>query len=500
MALSGLFRRVLAANPHVKDPEQRFRAALLVGFALFELVITGLVAITELLWGTTAFARLYGITIVLVVLVLWRYARGAELDAVANAFMAVLFATAAITNIGSGGKAIGVNIGLPTLVLVGVLVLPPLAGRIWTVLALLEIVLVAWLRRSGLQFPFSPDPEWVAVAIDRVPLFMTLASALIATIAQHSLRSFRFDLERSRETEARARGAAVASAARFEDFAAQAADGFWETDAALRLTYVSPSFARLMGMSVDEMLGLTPDAAYRSRYPHVTDLSSYMEPFLKREAVANQHLATIDQGGQKHRLLNRGKPYFDLAGEFAGYRGTVTDVTERDQLVRKLTYLAERDPLTELLNRRALLAEIEAARSDPQSEECGYWICYLDLDQFKSLNDRAGHGIGDRALLAVADVLRHCTRDRDRLSRMGGDEFCVLLAGLDAPSAERVAVRIMERLGQTFVEGDGVPHSVQASAGLTRLRIGEDAEVLFRRVDGACYESKRAGRNRLTIA
>jgi diguanylate cyclase (GGDEF)-like protein/PAS domain S-box-containing protein len=500
MPLSGLVRRVLAANPDVTDPEQRFRAALLVGFAAFHLVVTTLVCITELLWGTTAFGWLYAVSIVLIVLVLWRYAHGGRLDAVANTFMAVLFTTAAITNIGSGGKAIGVNIGLPTLVLVGVFVLPTLSGRIWTVLALLEILLVAWLRRSSFQFLFSPDPEWVAIAIDRVPLFMTVASALIATIAQRSLRSFRLDLERSRETEARARAEAVASAARFEDFAGQAADGFWETDSSLRLTYVSPSFARLMGMSVDEMLGVTPDAAYRSRYPQVGDLSSYMEPFLKREAVVGQHLATIDQSGRKRRLLNQGVPIFDAAGGFTGYRGTVTDVTEREQLVRKLTYLAERDPLTELLNRRALLAEIDAALADPRCDERGYWVCYLDLDQFKSLNDRAGHGIGDQALRAVADVLRHCTRDCDKLSRMGGDEFCVLLAGVDPLSAERVTGRILDRLAQTFVEVDGVPLCVEASVGLTRMREGEDAAVLFKRVDGACYESKRAGRNRLTIA
>lgn len=499
MPLPGPGRRVVAANPAVTDPEQRFRATLLVGFALFELVVTTLVAITELLWGTPAFALLYGVTIFVIILVLWRYARGGRLDAAANTFMAVLFTAGAITNIGSGGKAIGVNIALPTLVLVAVLVLPPRSGRIWTFLALLQILLVAWLRRSTFQFPFVPDPDWVAVAIDRVPVFMTIAAALIATVAQRSLRSFRLDLERSRETEATARAEAVASAARFEDFARQAADGFWETDASLRLTYVSPSFARLMGMSVEEMLGLTPEAAYRRRHPDAPDLAPYIEPFHKRQAVTGQHLWTLDQAGRKRRLLNQGIPIFDAAGEFAGYRGTVTDVTEREQLVTRLTYLAERDPLTELLNRRALLAAIEGALADPSCEERGYWVCYVDIDHFKSLNDSAGHAIGDAALRAVATALRYCTRDCDKVGRMGGDEFCVLLVGVDPPAAESVAGRILERLRQSVIEGHASRAGIGASIGLARVRSGEDAEALLRRVDSACYASKRTGRNRLTV-
>ena len=391
------------------------------------------------------------------------------------------------------------NIALPTLVLVAVLVLPPLSGRIWTILALLEILLVAWLRRSTIQFPFAPDPGWLAVAIDRVPVFMTVAAALIATIAQRSLRSFRLDLERSRETEAYARAEAVASAARFEDFARQAADGFWETDSSLRLTYVSPSFARLMGMSVEEMLGLTPEVAYRKRHPDAPDLAPYIEPFRKREAVSGQHLWTLDQAGRTRRLLNQGMPIFDAAGEFAGYRGTVTDITEREQLVTRLTYLAERDSLTELLNRRAMVAAIEAELADPSCDERGYWVCYLDVDHFKRLNDRAGHAVGDAALRAVATALRYCTRDCDRVGRMGGDEFCVLLAGVDPPAAETVAARMLDRLGQTFIEAHGVRVGIGASLGLARVRAGEDAETLLRRVDSACYESKRTGRNRLTI-
>lgn len=499
MPLPALARRVLAPARGIADPEQRFRAELLVGFALFELVVTSLVAITELLWGRPAFALFYVVTSFVIVLVLWRFVHGGRLDAAANTFMAVLFTAGAITNMGSGGQAIGVNIALPTLVLVAVLVLPPRSGRMWTILALLEIVLVAWLRRSAFQFPFVSDPAWVAVAIDRVPVFMTIAAALIATIAQRSLRSFRHELERSRETEAHARAEAIASAARFEDFARQAADGFWETDASLRLTYVSPGFARLMGLSVEEMLGVTPEAAYRNRHPDAPDLAPYMDPFHRREPVTGQHLWTTDRAGRKHRLLNQAVPIFDGAGEFAGYRGTVTDITEREQLVTRLTYLAERDSLTELLNRRAMLAAIDAALADPSCDERGYWVCYLDLDHFKRLNDRAGHAIGDAALRAVAAVLRECTRDCDRVGRMGGDEFCVLLAGVDPLAAEHVAGRMLDRLTHTFIEAPGSPVGIEASVGLARVRAGEDAETLLRRVDGACYESKRAGRNRLTI-
>jgi diguanylate cyclase (GGDEF)-like protein len=123
----------------------------------------------------------------------------------------------------------------------------------------------------------------------------------------------------------------------------------------------------------------------------------------------------------------------------------------------------------------------------------------MDLDHFKRLNDRAGHAIGDAALRAAATVLRYCTRDCDSVGRMGGDEFCVLLAGVDPLAAENVAGRMLDRLRHTFIEAHGSQIGIEASIGLARVRAGEDAETLLRRVDGACYASKRTGRNRLTI-
>lgn len=146
-----------------------------------------------------------------------------------------------------------------------------------------------------------------------------------------------------------------------------------------------------------------------------------------------------------------------------------------------------------------MLSAIDEALADPSCEARGCWVCYVDLDRFKDLNDQAGHAIGDTALRAAAAALRACTRDCDRVGRLGGDEFCVLLVGADPLAAETVAGRILDRLGQSFVEVRGSPVGIRASIGLARLRTGEDTETLLRRVDGACYESKRAGRNRLTI-
>ncbi len=133
-----------------------------------------------------------------------------------------------------------------------------------------------------------------------------------------------------------ARSEAEQYAARASDFAEISADGFWETDADLRLVLVSSYFAKLMGSSVEQMLGKTPEQAYRERFPEVTDLDAYTEPLSKREAFDQQLLLLQDRAGKRHWVINKGKPMFDRHGEFQGYRGAITDITESRRAQREL--------------------------------------------------------------------------------------------------------------------------------------------------------------------
>jgi diguanylate cyclase (GGDEF)-like protein len=119
----------------------------------------------------------------------------------------------------------------------------------------------------------------------------------------------------------------------------------------------------------------------------------------------------------------------------------------------------------------------------------------LDLDYFKSVNDRFGHPVGDRALRAVADAIRGQLREGDLLARMGGEEFLVLLPVTDQAAASLLAERLRLTLAGTSIEENGEAIYLPASFGVAELQSNEDFTDWYRRVDSALYQAKNQGRN-----
>ncbi len=162
---------------------------------------------------------------------------------------------------------------------------------------------------------------------------------------------------------------------------------------------------------------------------------------------------------------------------------------------------ALRDPMTGLLNRRAFLdhAARHARRRRPGREQLGMLV--LDLDHFKSINDRFGHDVGDRVLSQFADVARLCVRPADLAFRMGGEEFCFLLPDADTDVARAVAERIRCRFADTAVDAQGEAVAATVSIGVAVAdQPGFDLEVLLASADAALYEAKARGRNITVIA
>jgi diguanylate cyclase (GGDEF)-like protein/PAS domain S-box-containing protein len=312
-----------------RDGEQHFRAELALAFGIFEVLVTAFNSVSELLWGTAANGWVFAAGVVAIAPVLAWLLRGGDPDRVGAALMAIMFTMVTVVNLGTGGRSLGANMALPTLALFAVLVGRQRAGLLWLLAILLEIVVVGALRHSRLAFPIRPDPDWVASAIDRIPFFLSLGSALIGWLTLRALDRYRRSLHDSTAAEARAREQASSGARRFSDFAAIAADGFWETDADLHLSYVSPGFAQSIGLPPDDMLGFTPEEAYLRRYPDAQGTQAYMEPLLARRAFEAQLLYTVDGAGRLQVLQNQGRPYLDGVGRFAGFRGVIRVVTEQ---------------------------------------------------------------------------------------------------------------------------------------------------------------------------
>ncbi|WCB93217.1 hypothetical protein DSM104299_01924 [Baekduia alba] len=168
-------------------------------------------------------------------------------------------------------------------------------------------------------------------------------------------------------------------------------------------------------------------------------------------------------------------------------------IDQREQL----RVLAERDPLTRLLNRRALMADLEEAVADVQADGRPAALAYCDLDGFKRLNDRHGHSAGDELLRTFAEILTDSIRPEDRAYRVGGDEFALLLCGCDETEADRVVRRVLNELQRRAGAAGTGGVVVGASFGVAVARSGGlDAARLLHSADSAMYARKRSGSGR----
>jgi diguanylate cyclase (GGDEF)-like protein/PAS domain S-box-containing protein len=200
------------------------------------------------------------------------------------------------------------------------------------------------------------------------------------------------------------------------------------------------------------------------------------------------------QGGDAQRVcLLSLRALTDVAGVVTGAVGCLSDVTEHVQLRRELEVRASVDELTSCLNRAAsveLLARVTAA---PNAAGEGNALIFIDLDRFKSVNDRFGHAAGDRLLVAAADRLRGAVRDRDDIGRLGGDEFLVICPHVSsAAEAVTIAERIAESMTATVDIGSATVE-LQASVGVSWSTDALDADTFIAQADAAMYESKRLG-------
>ncbi len=202
-------------------------------------------------------------------------------------------------------------------------------------------------------------------------------------------------------------------------------------------------------------------------------------------------------------------PQFNARGKLTGYNRICRDISERRQMEEQVRQLAFFDPLTQLANRRLLLDRLTTAIAVCRRNTSFGALMFLDLDNFKPLNDTYGHDVGDLLLIETANRLRACVRESDSVGRFGGDEFVVILSALahDQDLSFRqsalVAEKIRLRLASPFVigaESGAVPgkcveHRCSSSIGMTLFSGDDTTENALRRADEAMYRAKEAGGN-----
>ena len=166
------------------------------------------------------------------------------------------------------------------------------------------------------------------------------------------------------------------------------------------------------------------------------------------------------------------------------------------EALKVIERMADLDPLTQCMNRRALMRHLAEPVRHERFGPC-FGIILLDVDHFKQINDTRGHGAGDAVLVAVADRLRHHLRAQDVLARWGGEEFICLMGDVDAAALWTMAERLRSTLAATPLLPPPGELSATASLGLALCRPGDNLEDMIDRADQAMYRAKRAGRNRV---
>jgi diguanylate cyclase (GGDEF)-like protein/PAS domain S-box-containing protein len=229
-------------------------------------------------------------------------------------------------------------------------------------------------------------------------------------------------------------------------------------------------------------------------------LHTYVTAFDRRERFSMVYRLRRHDGAYRW-ILDEGTPRYDTLGNFLGYIGHCLDITDQRQAEADVRRLAYYDALTGLPNRRLFADRLTQALAAARRSEHVGALMFIDLDQFKRVNDARGHDIGDAVLRQVGGRLTRFLRDEDTVARLGGDEFVVLLVNLaNTPeAAARLAMGVAEKIRGVmetpFQVGDADYH-IGASIGITVFpKAGESEDDLLREADTAMYRAKDAGRN-----
>jgi diguanylate cyclase (GGDEF)-like protein/PAS domain S-box-containing protein len=251
------------------------------------------------------------------------------------------------------------------------------------------------------------------------------------------------------------------------------------------------SETEVIGRSIDELFSPTPHQAGES--DRETFLLSQLHRLIGREEETNGR----HKDGSVFPVALKITPMI-LGGQQL-YVGLVANISERKAMVENLRKMAEHDGLTGLYNRGSFQAELERviARAG-RSEKISFALLYIDLDNFKYVNDTLGHAAGDRLLIEVSAILLNRARSSDLVARFGGDEFTVLLYDTSPENAVRVADFFRELLGNHVFNHAGERIAVSCSIGVTAiLPTHMSAEAVLSQADLACHLAKRRGRNRV---
>ncbi|MDC3946778.1 EAL domain-containing protein [Pseudomonas aeruginosa] len=279
-------------------------------------------------------------------------------------------------------------------------------------------------------------------------------------------------------------------------------DGVITADTQGGISYLNPAAEQMTNWTLDKARGLPLASLFR-----IVDESSREEGMLLIEQILS---GEIDGGREHSKLVLRhdgssvpvtlvGAP-IHRGGEITGVVLVLHDMTRERQYMARLSWQATHDALTGLTNRREFEYRLQIALERLERNSGRHALMFLDLDQFKLVNDTCGHAAGDELLRQVCTLLQQGLREGDTLARLGGDEFGILLENCPAEKAVEIADHLRKTIQDLHFTWSGQPFNCTVSVGLVHLLPGiSTLEEALRSADMACYMAKEKGRNRVQV-
>lgn len=369
------------------------------------------------------------------------------------------------------------------LALIGILLSSLILGAIalWLTSRLAQLVTAS--HRLAEESDFTPLP---VKGRDDLAQVIRAFNQMAQTIAK------RVQDLRTAESRQRALASAIdTERSRLDALLSAMREGLVFVDQEERICYLNPAFAKLWLVSLDGQTTQMP----------LADLCSWLAASLREDARAQ-----LFKGGDHPEELTlkdgrivtqQGIPVSGTDRSQLGYLWIFEDVTSQRQMNEHLVFMAERDPLTKLANRARFNAELEQLVAAYQRDKTQQGaVLYLDLDEFKAINDSFGHRAGDKVLQRAADAIGNLVRINELFARLGGDEFAIIAPGADQHGACRLAERIVQSLTTLSFEFEGRRIGLTCSLGIALLpEHASRSEELVSRADAAMYQAKRSGKN-----
>jgi diguanylate cyclase (GGDEF)-like protein/PAS domain S-box-containing protein len=283
------------------------------------------------------------------------------------------------------------------------------------------------------------------------------------------------------------------------------ADGVITTDLDGRVNYLNPVAEKMTGWSnAEAQQQPLPTVMQLLDEAGETPVAVPMQVWLEdgSEAALNEPALLIHKDtGAEAAIELSGSPIRDSQEQVIGSVMVFHDVTKLRALARQLSFQATHDALTGLINRVEFDARVDQAINSANGSEKQHAMFYIDLDQFKIVNDTCGHPAGDELLRQITHLLSGELRDSDVLARLGGDEFGVLLLGCPLDKAEEIAEKLRERIENFRFRYDNMEFRVGTSIGVVPISDGRTPITeLMKSADSACYVAKEKGRNRVHVS